>query len=137
LRVGACGAHVFQHRDIEPLGAAINHVRRRLRFGRRVHERGSDGSHYPGLHCQRLDRRGIAEYYTAAVRAMPAADLLPGKGRADRVSPDARARAGPDSQTSPVKVWGALGFRARQTRKQQYSVIKERAAGAPSQGRPN
>lgn len=31
---------------------------------------------------------------------------------------------------------GALGFRARQTRKQVYSVVKERAAGRPSQVRP-
>jgi hypothetical protein len=31
---------------------------------------------------------------------------------------------------------GALGFRARETRKQEHSVVKDPAAGAPSQGRP-
>jgi hypothetical protein len=31
---------------------------------------------------------------------------------------------------------GALGFRARQTRKQQYSVVKQQVTEAPSQGRP-
>jgi transposase len=40
-------------------------------------------------------------------------------------------------KTSPAKVCrGALGFRARQTRKQEYSVVKERAAVIPSQARP-
>jgi hypothetical protein len=40
-------------------------------------------------------------------------------------------------RVSPAKVCrGALGFRTRQTRPQEYSVFKERAAGAPSQGRP-
>ena len=40
-------------------------------------------------------------------------------------------------KTSPAKVCrGALGFRARTTRKQKYSVVKERAAAAPSQARP-
>lgn len=38
---------------------------------------------------------------------------------------------------SPAKVCrGALGFRARVTRKQEYSVEKERSAGSPSQVRP-
>jgi hypothetical protein len=37
----------------------------------------------------------------------------------------------------PAKVCrGALGFRARTTRKQEYSVEKDLSAGAPSQGRP-
>ncbi len=41
-------------------------------------------------------------------------------------------------KTSPAKVYrGALGFRARQTRKQQYSVIKERVAATHSQARPS
>ena len=31
---------------------------------------------------------------------------------------------------------GALGFRARQTRKQEYSVVTDRVAGSPSQVRP-
>jgi hypothetical protein len=40
-------------------------------------------------------------------------------------------------RVSPAKVCrGALGFRARQTRPQEYSVFKDRTAGAPSQGRP-
>lgn len=38
---------------------------------------------------------------------------------------------------SPAKVCrGALGFRARQTRTQEYSVVTDRAAGRPSQARP-
>jgi hypothetical protein len=37
----------------------------------------------------------------------------------------------------PAKVCrGALGFRARQTRKQEYSVVTERSAGAPRRRRP-
>ena len=40
-------------------------------------------------------------------------------------------------KTSPAKVCrGALGFRARQTRKQEYSIFKERPAATPSQARP-
>lgn len=40
-------------------------------------------------------------------------------------------------RASPAKVCrGALGFRARQTRKQEYSVLKERAAEGPSQVQP-
>ena len=40
-------------------------------------------------------------------------------------------------ETSPAKVCrGALGFRARQTRPQNYSVVKERVAATPSQVRP-
>lgn len=40
-------------------------------------------------------------------------------------------------RTTPAKACrGALGFRARQTRPQRYSVVREQAAGAPSQGRP-
>jgi transposase len=39
-------------------------------------------------------------------------------------------------RTCPAKAQrGALGFRARQTRKQQYSVVKEQAPGAPRQRR--
>jgi hypothetical protein len=39
-------------------------------------------------------------------------------------------------QDMPAKVcWGPLGFRARQTRKQQYSVFEEQLAGRPSQVR--
>jgi hypothetical protein len=41
------------------------------------------------------------------------------------------------SRLSPAKACrGALGFRARQTRPQRYSVIREQSAGAPCQGRP-
>ena len=40
-------------------------------------------------------------------------------------------------KTCPAKVCrGALGFRARQTRKQVYSVVTDRVAGSPSQVRP-
>jgi hypothetical protein len=40
-------------------------------------------------------------------------------------------------RASPGKVCqGALGFRARQTRKQEYSVVKEQSAGGPSQVQP-
>jgi transposase len=40
-------------------------------------------------------------------------------------------------RTCPAKVYrGALGFRARQTRKQEYSIVKEQSAGSPSQVRP-
>jgi transposase len=40
-------------------------------------------------------------------------------------------------RASPAKTCrGALGFRARQTRKQEYSVVKEQSAGSPSQVRP-
>jgi hypothetical protein len=40
-------------------------------------------------------------------------------------------------RTSPARVCrGALGFRARQTRKQEYSVGKDRSAGGPSQVQP-
>lgn len=40
-------------------------------------------------------------------------------------------------RASPAKVRrGALGFRARQTRKQVYSVVTDRVAGSPSQVRP-
>jgi hypothetical protein len=40
-------------------------------------------------------------------------------------------------RTCPAKVCrGALGFRARQTRPQEYSVEKEPTAGAPRQRRP-
>ena len=40
-------------------------------------------------------------------------------------------------KTSPAKVCrGALGFHARQTRKQEYSVFKERAVATASQTRP-
>jgi len=42
------------------------------------------------------------------------------------------------AKTCPAKVCrGALGFRARQTRKQQYSVIKERAATTQLKARPS
>lgn len=47
-------------------------------------------------------------------------------------SPPGRIR-----RTCPAKVRrGALGFRARQTRPQEYSVEKERSAGAPRRRRP-
>lgn len=40
-------------------------------------------------------------------------------------------------RASPAKVCrGALGFRTRQTRKQEYSVVKDREAGGPSQVQP-
>jgi transposase len=40
-------------------------------------------------------------------------------------------------RASPAKVCrGALGFRARQTRKQEYSIEKDPSAGAPQQRRP-
>ncbi len=40
-------------------------------------------------------------------------------------------------RASPAKVCrGALGFRARQTRKQEYSVVNDPSAGAPRQRRP-
>ena len=49
-----------------------------------------------------------------------------------QVAPPQRIR-----KASPAKVCrGALGFRARQTRKQKYSVFKERAAADPSRERP-
>ena len=44
----------------------------------------------------------------------------------------------PVVKTYPAKVCrGALGFRARQTRKQQYSVVKERAATTQLKARPS
>jgi hypothetical protein len=48
---------------------------------------------------------------------------------ADRQNGPARTRAAKFCR-------GALGFRGRRTRKQKYSVEKERAAGSPSQVRP-
>src|SRR5580704_16432409 len=38
--------------------------------------------------------------------------------------------------TTATPCRGALGFRARQTRPQKYSVVREQSAGAPRQGRP-
>jgi len=43
----------------------------------------------------------------------------------------------PIRKTSPAKVCrGALGFRARQTRKQHYSIVKTSSADAPSPAHP-
>ena len=90
-------------------------------------------------HMHELERAKLIRHHSKRLR-----DLGPMKNLSARWSPSLPLnrrcdRNGCANATHPqdLKVCrGALGFRARQTRPQVYSVVKERAAGAPSQGRP-
>lgn len=88
-------------------------------------------------HSKRLRELGADDepinQMVAKLAASPTASSSPG--------PEPAAPTPPLSPSiprfSPAKVCrGALGFRARQTRPQKYSVAREHAAGAPLQGRP-
>ena len=71
-----------------------------------------------------------------AVEDMATAHLLRRRPWAnpDRQENGASAK---DRKQSPGRVCqGLLGFRARQTRPQEYSVVKDPPDNAPSQGRP-
>jgi len=69
-------------------------------------------------------------------------EMISRMNQADACSPakEKQASAPPPKvirRECPAKVCrGALGFRARQTRKQVYSVVTDRVAGSPSQVRP-
>jgi transposase len=88
-------------------------------------------------HSKRLRELGaddeLINQMIAKLVASPTAGSTPGlEPTAPTLPPSPRI-----SKLSPAKVCrGALGFRARQTRPQRYSVVREQSAGAPSQGRP-
>jgi transposase len=96
-----------------------------------------------------MERAKLIRHHSKRLRELGADDELITQVVAKITTQPAVCSSSPEKQTepgattprirriSPAKVCrGALGFRARQTRPQEYSVFKERAAGAPSQGRP-
>jgi transposase len=96
-----------------------------------------------------MERAKLIRHHSKRLRDLGADDELISQMVAKLTTPPAVCSSAPEKQTepnaeaprirrvAPAKVCrGALGFRARQTRPQEYSVFKERAAGAPSQGRP-
>jgi hypothetical protein len=84
---------------------------------RRLQQLGADGTLVAEL-IKRLDTAGTC--------------ASPEEKQASAQQPQTRIR-----KHCPAKVCrGALGFRARQTRPQEYSVFKDPLAGAPCQGRP-
>jgi len=99
-------------------------------------------------HMHALERAKLIRHHSKRLRDLGADDELISQMVAKITTPPV-CSSGAEKQTeadasaprirriSPAKVCrGALGFRARQTRPQEYSIFKERAAGAPSQGRP-
>jgi len=87
-------------------------------------------------HSKRLRELGaddeLINQMVARLAASPAASSSPAPEPAAPTPPPPRIPG-----FSPARVCrGALGFRARQTRPQKYSVVREHAAGAPLQGRP-
>jgi transposase len=100
-------------------------------------------------HMHERERAKLIRHHSKRLRDLGADDELIGQMVAKLTTQPAVCSSTTEKQTepdaptprirriSPAKVCrGALGFRARQTRPQVYSVVKERAAGAPSQGRP-
>jgi len=96
-----------------------------------------------------MERAKLIRHHGKRLRELGADDELISQMVAKLTTPPAICSSAVEKQTepavttprirriSPAKVCrGALGFRARQTRPQVYSVVKDRAAGAPSQGRP-
>jgi hypothetical protein len=99
-------------------------------------------------HMHEMKRAKLIRHHSKRLRDLGADDELIGAMVAKLISQPAVCSSATEKQTeadaptplirrvSPAKVCrGALGFRARQTRPQVYPVVKERAAGAPSQGR--
>ena len=87
-------------------------------------------------HSKRLRELGADEelitQMVAKLAAPPAVCSSSQKEQTELVVPPPRTY-----RTTPAKPCrGALGFRARQTRPQKYSVVREQSAGAPRQGRP-
>jgi hypothetical protein len=85
-------------------------------------------------HAKRLRQLGADEQLVAEMvtRLNQPQTCSPAKEKqTDDQQPEVVRKACP-----PKVCRGELGFRARLTRKQEYSVLRERAAGAPSQGRP-
>lgn len=77
-------------------------------------------------HARRLQQLGADEKLIAQL-----VDQMAQSGCSPDEQPDT-APAKIIRRTSPAKVrYGALGFRARQTRKQEYSVVKDPSTGAP------
>lgn len=96
-----------------------------------------------------MERAKLIRHHSKRLRDLGADDELISQMVAKLTTPPAVCSSATEKQTeadapaprihrvSPARVCrGALGFRARQTRPQEYSVLKDRAAGAPSQGRP-
>jgi transposase len=85
-------------------------------------------------HAKRLRQLGADEKLVEELTAklnQPSACFSQDEKQAGSAAPTLIRRA------CPAKIRrGALGFRARQTRKQEYSVVKEQSAGSPSQVRP-
>jgi transposase len=85
-------------------------------------------------HAKRLRQLGADEKLIAVMveQIQQQACFSPAEEQAE-----ARPKLKPFRRACPAKVCrGALGFRARTTRKQEYSVEKDQSAGALSQGRP-
>ena len=94
-----------------------------------------------------LEKAKLIRHHTKRLRELGADDELIAELVAQLTAPPAcsSAEEKQTAATTPQRIVkacpprvcrGALGFRARQTRKQEYSVIKQPAAEAPSQARP-
>jgi transposase len=94
-----------------------------------------------------LERRKLIRHHSKRLRDLGADEELITQMVAKLMIPPAVCSSSEEKQSglaaprirrmSPAKVCrGALGFRARTTRPQQYSVVRDQSAGAPSQGRP-
>jgi Transposase IS116/IS110/IS902 family len=101
-------------------------------------------------HIHELEKAKLIRHHSKRLRDLGADEELiaqilnkcsepPATGSSPEKEPVQKTTESPERsrRNCPAKVCrGALGFRARQTRQQEYSVFKERSAGAPSQGRP-
>jgi transposase len=94
-----------------------------------------------------LEKAKLVRHHAKRLRQLGADEKLVEEMVAKLNQPEACSSVGEEPAGSPpplvirracpAKVCrGALGFRARQTRKQEYSVVKEPSAGSPSQVRP-
>jgi transposase len=91
------------------------------------------------------EKAKLARHHAKRLRQLGADEKLIAQ-LMDQMSQPPACPAADQADTSPVKLIrrpcpakvcrGALGFRARQTRKQEYSILKDPSAGAPQQRRP-
>ena len=113
-------AMLTNHQPYQEPDPAVIHVREKAKLVRH--------------HAKRLRQLGADEKLVD--------EMVSRMNQADACSPDDRKQASVPQpkvirKTPLPKICrGALGFRARQTRKQEYSVVTDQVAGSPSQVRP-